>query len=191
MPKESLLDSQVPSVLQATALLDLKNGDSTPCTLYFPGNVGSKVHLTLSLTKLVMKLHMPTSGFSSDIGPLATFAVHSSLLLLSGLPHTNNSHFLLIPCGRVCMHMSCPGNLLPFSVADGWSGAAREAWAPALRVPTLHGPCCRSPKRRGSLRFLPSLEMRPSSIAPNPAEFWEARQLHSIPHLSEAHWEVP
>ena len=90
MPKESLLDSQVPSVLQATALLDLKNGDSTPCTLYFPGNVGSKVHLTLSLTKLVMKLHMPTSGFSSDIGPLATFAVHSSLLLLSGLPHTNN-----------------------------------------------------------------------------------------------------
>lgn len=109
MPKESLLDSQVPSVLQATALLDLKNGDSTPCTLYFPGNVGSKVHLTLSLTKLVMKLHMPTSGFSSDIGPLATFAVHSSLLLLSGLPHTNNSHFLLIPCGRVCMHMHLCG----------------------------------------------------------------------------------
>lgn len=63
MPKESLLDSQVPSVLKATALLDLKNGDFTPCTLYFPGNVGSKVHLTLSLTKLVMKLHMPKLAF--------------------------------------------------------------------------------------------------------------------------------
>ena len=36
--------------------------------------------------------------------------------------------------------------------------------------PTLQGPCRRSPKPRGSLRFLPPLEMRPSSIAPNPAE---------------------
>ena len=41
---------------------------------------------------------------------------------------------------------------------------------PDSLVPTLQGPCGRSPKRRGSLRFLPSLEMRPSSIAPNPAE---------------------
>ena len=41
-------------------------------------------------------------------------------------------------------------------------------------VPTLQGPCSRSPKRRGSLRFLPPLEMRPSSIAPNPAESREA-----------------
>ena len=38
--------------------------------------------------------------------------------------------------------------------------------SPAEGVPTLQGPCGRSPKRRGSLRFLPSLEMRPSSIAP-------------------------
>ena len=37
-------------------------------------------------------------------------------------------------------------------------------------VPTLQGPCSRSPKPRGSLRFLPPLEMRPSSIAPNPAD---------------------
>ena len=41
-------------------------------------------------------------------------------------------------------------------------------------VPTLQGPCSRSPKLRGSLRFLPPLEMRPSSIAPNPAESREA-----------------
>ena len=41
-------------------------------------------------------------------------------------------------------------------------------------VPTLQGPCSQSPKPRGSLRFLPPLEMRPSSIAPNPAESREA-----------------
>ena len=37
-------------------------------------------------------------------------------------------------------------------------------------VPTLQGPCGRSPKRRGSLRFLPPLEVRPSSVAPDSAE---------------------
>ena len=41
-------------------------------------------------------------------------------------------------------------------------------------VPTLQEPCIRSLKRRGSLRFLPPLEMRPSSIVPNPAESREA-----------------
>ena len=45
---------------------------------------------------------------------------------------------------------------------------------PGSPVRTLQGPCGRSPKRRGSLRFLPPLEMRPSSIAPNPAESREA-----------------
>ena len=45
---------------------------------------------------------------------------------------------------------------------------------PDSPVPTLQGPCGRSPKRRGSLRFLPALEMRPSSIAPNTAESREA-----------------
>ena len=45
---------------------------------------------------------------------------------------------------------------------------------PDSPVPTLQGPCGRSPKRRGSLRFLPPLEMRPSSIVPNPAESREA-----------------
>ena len=41
-------------------------------------------------------------------------------------------------------------------------------------VPTLQGPFSRSQNRRGSLTFLPPLEMRPSSIAPNPAESREA-----------------
>ena len=41
---------------------------------------------------------------------------------------------------------------------------------PDSPVPTLQGPCGRSPKRRGSLRFLPPLEVRPSSVAPDPAE---------------------
>ena len=37
-------------------------------------------------------------------------------------------------------------------------------------VPTLQGPWDPSQKRRGSLRFLPPLEVRPSSVAPDPAE---------------------
>ena len=41
---------------------------------------------------------------------------------------------------------------------------------PDSPVPTLQGPCGRSPKRRGSLRFLPPLEVRPSSVLPDPAE---------------------
>ena len=41
---------------------------------------------------------------------------------------------------------------------------------PDYPVPTLQGPCGRNPKRRGSLRFLPPLEVRPSSVAPDPAE---------------------
>ena len=41
---------------------------------------------------------------------------------------------------------------------------------PDSPVPTLQGPCGQSPKRRGSLRFLPPLEVRPSSVAPDPVE---------------------
>ena len=41
-------------------------------------------------------------------------------------------------------------------------------------VPTLQGPCSRSQNRRGSLRFLPPLEVRPSSVAPDPVESREA-----------------
>ena len=45
---------------------------------------------------------------------------------------------------------------------------------PDSPVPTLQGPCDRSQKLRGTLRFLLQLEMRPSSIAPNPVESQEA-----------------
>ena len=45
---------------------------------------------------------------------------------------------------------------------------------PDSPIPTLQGPCGRSPKRRGSLRCLPPLEVRPSSVAPDPAESREA-----------------
>ena len=41
---------------------------------------------------------------------------------------------------------------------------------PDSPVPTLQGPCSRSPKRRGSLRFLPTNQMRTSSVAPDPEE---------------------
>ena len=41
---------------------------------------------------------------------------------------------------------------------------------PDSPVPTLQGPCGQSSKRRGSLRFLPPLEVRPSSFATSPAE---------------------
>ena len=41
---------------------------------------------------------------------------------------------------------------------------------PDSPVPTLQGPCGRSPKRRGSLSFLPPFEVRPSFLAQDPAE---------------------
>ena len=44
---------------------------------------------------------------------------------------------------------------------------------PDSPVPTLQGPCGRSFKWRGTLRFLPQLEMRTFAIAPNPVEFRE------------------
>ena len=45
---------------------------------------------------------------------------------------------------------------------------------------TLQGPCGRSPKRRGSLRFLPPLEVRPSSVAPDPADLGARDPLHLL-----------
>ena len=76
---------------------------------------------------------------------------------------------------------------------------------PTRRVPprgtpraTLQGPCGRSQNRRGSLRFLPPLEMRPSSIAQNPAESREALPTPQHPSplrgtlgISVLAWEDP
>ena len=52
------------------------------------------------------------------------------------------------------------------------SRGERSPWLPLETrpyspVPTLQGPCNWSQKWRGTLRFLPQLEKRPSSIAPN------------------------
>ena len=41
---------------------------------------------------------------------------------------------------------------------------------PDFPVPNVQGPCSRSPKRRGILRFLPPNQMMTSSVAPDPAE---------------------
>ena len=45
---------------------------------------------------------------------------------------------------------------------------------PDSPVPSLQGSSYQSHKWRGTLKFLPQLKMRPSSIAPNPVESREA-----------------
>ena len=56
-------------------------------------------------------------------------------------------------------------------------------------VPTLQEPCGRSLKRRGILRFLSPLEVRPSSIAPNPDESREAPPNSTVSLNSQRHLE--
>ena len=56
-------------------------------------------------------------------------------------------------------------------------------------VPTLQGPCDPSQKWRGTLRFLPPLVMRPSSIAPNPVEFRDAPPNSTVSLTSQRHPE--
>ena len=56
-------------------------------------------------------------------------------------------------------------------------------------VPTLQGPWDPSQKRRGSLRFLRPLEMRPSSIAPHPVESREAPTNSTVSLSSQRHNE--
>ena len=56
-------------------------------------------------------------------------------------------------------------------------------------VPTLQGLCDPSQKWRGSLRFLSPLEMRPSSIAPNPVESREAPPNSTVSLISQRHPE--
>src|SRR5574337_860976 len=79
---------------------------------------------------------------------------------------------------------------------DKWPlspGTPREAsGVPCLnprRGLTLLSPVCRDLRSeseiRGSLRFLPQLEMRPSSNAPNPVESREAPPTSSFPDFSE------
>ena len=91
----------------------------TPCNLYFPVNMSSKVHSILSLTKPVMKLHPSTSGFPAIFWtschlPYALVFYYSPVFHLQ-----TNSHFLPIPCGTVSMHMhlskQIPGRIINLS----------------------------------------------------------------------------
>ena len=61
---------------------------------------------------------------------------------------------------------------------------------PASSVSTLQGPCDPSQKWRGTLRFPPQLEMRPSIIAPNPVESREAPPNSTVSLTSQRHPEV-
>ena len=56
--------------------------------------------------------------------------------------------------------------------------------------PTLQGPCGRSQKWRGSLRFLPPIEMRPSFISSNLVESREAPLTPQYPSPLRGTWEV-
>ena len=56
---------------------------------------------------------------------------------------------------------------------------------PDSPVPTLQGPWDRSLKWRVTLTFLPQLEMKPSSNAPNAVESREAPPTSSFPGFSE------
>ena len=58
---------------------------------------------------------------------------------------------------------------------------------PDSPVPPLQGPWDRNQKWRGTLRILPQLEMRPSSIAPNPMEFREAPPNSTVSLTSKKH----
>ena len=60
---------------------------------------------------------------------------------------------------------------------------------PDSPVSTLQGPCDWSLKWRGTLRFLTLLEMRPSSIAPNPEESREAPPNSTVSPTSQRHPE--
>ena len=94
--------------------------------------------------------------------------------------------------GRKCFHFSCLKNpqrsLVDYRPWDWKESDATERLSMAVSSPlllllllsrfsrvrlcatTLQGPCDQSQKWRQTLRFLPPLEMRPSSIAPNPVE---------------------
>ena len=70
-----------------------------------------------------------------------------------------------------------------------WSSMPQPKMRPDSPVPTLQGPCDWSLKWRGTLRFLTLLEMRPSSIAPNPVESPEAPPKSTVSLTSQRHPE--
>ena len=74
---------------------------------------------------------------------------------------------------------------LPGDISRGRrSSMTQPKTRPDSPVPSLQGPCDRSLKS-GTQRFLPQLEMRPSSNAPSPVESREAPPTSSFPGFSE------
>ena len=92
--------------------------------------------------------------------------------------------------GIWCRQRSAPGETWGW----GWKKLCQmnntgEARALVTPVPTLQGPCNLSQKWRGTLRFLPDLEIRPSSIAANPVKSREASPSSIVSLTSQRHPE--
>ena len=80
--------------------------------------------------------------------------------------------------------------LSPMNNSRGkWSSIPQHNTRRASSVPALQRPCERSQKWRGTLSFLPQLEMRPSSIAPNPVESREVPPNSIVSLTSHRHPE--
>ena len=60
---------------------------------------------------------------------------------------------------------------------------------PDSPLPTMQGCCDRNQKWIGTLKFLPPLEMRPSSISPNPVESREVLPNSTVSLTSQRHPE--
>ena len=94
------------------------------------------------------------------------------------------------PEKTACFKYNLTSGLSPPNNSRGkLSSIPQHRTRPDSPVPTLQRPCDRSQKWRGPLRFLPQLEMRPSSIAPNPVESREAHPNSTASLSSHRHPE--
>ena len=94
------------------------------------------------------------------------------------------------PEKTACFKYNLTSGLSPPNNSRGkLSSIPQHRTRPDSPVPTLQRPCDRSQKWRGTLRFLPQLEMRPSSIAPNPVESREAPPNFTVSLTSHRHPE--
>ena len=93
-----------------------------------------------------------------------------------------------LPAGST--HSSTRGLRPPKQLERPAGFPSSDKTRPDSPVPTLQGPCGRSPKRRGILSFLSPLEVRPSSIAPNPDESREAPPNSTVSLNSQRHLET-
>ena len=73
-----------------------------------------------------------------------------------------------------CTHSTTRGLRPPENLERQAEFPSSDKTRPDSPVPILQGPWDLSQKCRRTLRILPALEMRPSSIAPNPVESREA-----------------